>query len=125
MNQTMTNPSKSCSTREPEENLPEARIHESLLPHDLARLEYGRLLWKNQKRRIRLLDHWADARHPYHHRFKIHRKQIERILNAPADQDDKLDGILQAEGSSLRALVREIPPVFGSFYGAETPPDRI
>ena len=28
---------------------------------DLARFEYGRLLWKNPRVRARLLAHWTDA----------------------------------------------------------------
>jgi hypothetical protein len=32
------------------------------------------------------------------------------------DHDDLLDAALQAEGLSLRAVVREIPPVFGAFF---------
>ena len=103
---------------------PVPKIHDSLLLHDLARLEYGRLLWKNPVARRRLLKHWSDTRHPYCGRFKTHRKEVERILKAPVEQDDELDRQLQTEGLSLRALVREIPPVFGSFYGTKNQQDQ-
>jgi hypothetical protein len=96
------------------------QIHDNLLAQDLARLEYGRLLWRSQKSRERLLNHWNDGRHPYRDRFQTHRAQIERILNASGEQDDALNQTLLAEGTSLRALVREIPPVFGSFYGTSS-----
>ena len=99
------------------------RIHDSLLTQDLARLEYGRLLWRNPKSREKLLHHWNDRRHPYRDRFRSHREQIERILAAPAEDDDELNTILIAQGTSLRVLVREIPPVFGSFWPGNHLPD--
>jgi hypothetical protein len=88
-----------------------------LLMHDQARLEYARLLWKRPRARERLLSHWTDPRHPYAGRFENDfRNLIERVLLATADDDDALDLELRAEGKSLRVVVREIPPVFGSFY---------
>jgi hypothetical protein len=33
-----------------------------------------------------------------------------------------LDAALQAEGSSLRAVVKEIPPVFGAFFNEMNQP---
>jgi hypothetical protein len=39
------------------------------------------------------------------------------VLQSPAGEDDSLDSALQAEGLSLRVVVKEIPPVFGSFFG--------
>jgi hypothetical protein len=64
-----------------------------------------------------LLSHWTDPRHPYAGRFENDfRNLIERVLLATADDDDALDLELRAEGKSLRVVVREIPPVFGSFY---------
>lgn len=92
------------------------QIHERLMLHDLTRLEYGRLMWKNPKARERLLRHWNDHRHPYRNRFKIHQGAVERILTADPAQDDNLNQNLIAEETSLRAVIREIPPVFGSFY---------
>ena len=87
-----------------------------LLIHDQTRLEYTRLLWKRPRSRARLLRHWADARHPYAERFKPLQSTVERVLAAGAEEDDLLDAALQKEGLSLRVIVREIPPVFGSFY---------
>jgi hypothetical protein len=40
------------------------------------------------------------------------------VLRSEPDHDDSLDATLQSEGSSLRAVVKEIPPVFGSFFPA-------
>jgi hypothetical protein len=88
-----------------------------LLMHDQARLEYTRLLWKRPTARARLLRHWTDARHPYAPRFQSeHRAVVERVLAGCPEDDDTLDAELRASGRSLRTVVREIPPVFGSFY---------
>ena len=88
-----------------------------LLIHDQARLEYMRLLWKRPAARARLLRHWSDARHPYAPRFQEeYRSDVERVLAASPKEDDALDSELRAAGRSLRTVVREIPPVFGSFY---------
>ena len=95
-------------------------IHLSRWPlrlHDQARLEYGRLLWKRPSARARLLRHWTDPRHPYAGRFSNeYRALVERVLTATSEEDDALDGELHQHGQSLRSIVREIPPVFGSFY---------
>jgi hypothetical protein len=89
----------------------------SLLPQDEARLEYGRLLWRKPHTRARLLRHWSDARHPYSSRFLRDWKQlVESLLESPSGHDDELDADLRTKGLSLRVLVREIPPVLGSFY---------
>jgi hypothetical protein len=88
-----------------------------LLMHDQARLEYTRLLWRRPGARARLLRHWTDSRHPYAPRFQQeHRPSVERLLSASEQDDDQLDAEFRAEGRSLRTVVREIPPVFGSFY---------
>lgn len=79
---------------------------------DIARLEYGRLLW-NSASRSRLLAHWLNPEHPYAERFRGKRALVERILESSLP-DEQLDQQLQAEGHSLRSLMREIPPVFGS-----------
>ncbi|MEI6085595.1 MAG: hypothetical protein WCS70_15020 [Verrucomicrobiota bacterium] len=78
---------------------------------DLARLEYGQLLWRNPGMRQRLIAHWTDARHPYRERFQEQRELIECVLSDAVD-----DETLAAHGTSRRAIVREIPPVFGSFW---------
>jgi hypothetical protein len=36
---------------------------------DIARFEYGRMMWKLPDMRARMLKHWLDPRHPYHQRF--------------------------------------------------------
>lgn len=88
-----------------------------LLYQDEARLEYGRLFWHYPAKKARLLAHWTDERHPYHERFleKWH-SLVDRVLSASAQDDDALDAALQKEGLSLRVVVKEIPPVFGSFW---------
>jgi len=83
---------------------------------DLARWEYGRMLWKIPRLRQRLVRHWTDERHPYRHRFAQHRPVLERLLAAPSDSEEQLDAALQNEGLSLRGMIREIPPVFGAFW---------
>ena len=80
---------------------------------DIARLEYGRLLWKSASARTRLLAHWMNPDHPYAERFGSKRSLVERVLES-ACGDEELDADLRSEGHSLRAVVREIPPVFGS-----------
>ncbi|MDB6139391.1 MAG: hypothetical protein JWO94_2463 [Verrucomicrobiaceae bacterium] len=88
-----------------------------LLIHDQARLEYTRLLWKRPQVRERLLKHWTHPQHPYALRFnEHHRKEVERVLEAAEAEDATLDADLRKQGLSLRVVVREIPPVFGSFY---------
>ena len=80
---------------------------------DIARLEYGRLLWRSDSTRARLLDHWLNPDHPYSDRFCSARAIVERVLESTSG-DEELDAQLRSEGHSLRAVVREIPPVFGS-----------
>jgi hypothetical protein len=82
---------------------------------DIARFEYGRRLWKYADMRARLTAHWLDERHPYRERFIEQRQLIEEIL-ASQDVPEELNRILLGRGTSLRCVVREIPPVFGSFF---------
>ena len=85
--------------------------------HDQVRLEYGRLVWRRPHVRERLLKHWTDPRHPYRERFtETYRPWVEQVLATDAEADDSLDEMLREHGLSLRVIVREIPPVFGSFY---------
>ena len=85
--------------------------------HDLARLRYGRILWKRPSARKRLLRHWTDPRHPYADRFsETYRPAVEKVLSADPANDLALERELRSAGLSLRVVVREIPPVFGSFY---------
>ncbi len=88
-----------------------------IIYQDEARLEYGRLFWKNPERKALLLAHWQDVRHPYSERFlEKWMPQVDRVLSATPKDDDALDAELQSEGLSLRVVVKEIPPVFGSFW---------
>jgi hypothetical protein len=82
---------------------------------DLARLEYGRLFWRNPVMRQRLLRHWLDERHPYRERFQEYRALVEEALESSAS-DKELDRSFRARNTSLRCVVREIPPVFGHFW---------
>ena len=83
---------------------------------EYARLEYGRLLWRVPAYRERLLRHWKDARHPRAERFAEHEAEVTRVLESAKDSDAALDAELRQRESSLRALVKEIPSVFGSFF---------
>lgn len=88
-----------------------------LLYQDEARLEYGRRFWKNPARKARLLAHWQDERHPYRERFmETWLPWVDRVLSTQPGHDDELDLTLQSQGLSLRVIVKEIPPVFGSFW---------
>jgi hypothetical protein len=82
---------------------------------DIARFEYGRLLWKRPDLRARFLKHWLDERHPYRERFMEQRALIEEVLDS-TEAPGVLDARLRLRGTSLRCLSREIPPMFGSFY---------
>ena len=82
---------------------------------DVARLEYGRRLWRDPGMRQRLLRHWTDQRHPHRQRFLEQRTNVEEALAAEVPLE-ALDQRLRQRQSSLRVLAREIPPVFGSFF---------
>ena len=81
---------------------------------DVARFQYGRLLWHQPAMRARLLAHWLDKRHPYHDRFLEQKALVAEVLGSDESPAD-LDRRLQRKGTSLRSLAREIPPVFGFF----------
>jgi hypothetical protein len=75
------------------------------------------MLWRRQCTRDRLLRHWLDPRHPYSERFsQIYRPHVEKLLRSSSKDDETLERELERDGLSLRVVVREIPPVFGSFY---------
>jgi hypothetical protein len=82
---------------------------------DIARFEYGRLLWRSVEMRSRLLSHWLDPRHPYRDRFGEQRALIEEVLDSD-EPPAVVDRRLRTQGTSLRCISREIPPVFGSFF---------
>jgi hypothetical protein len=97
-----------------------------LLYQDEARLEYGRLFWRDPARKAQLLAHWQDKRHPYRDRFTEHwLPWVDHVLSTEPGHDDELDAALQSQGTSLRAIVKEIPPVFGSFWQGHCPPNLI
>jgi len=83
---------------------------------EYAKLEYGRMLWRDPRSRERLLRHWKDSRHPHAERFATFESEVRRILESPPDSDAALDSELRSRGLSLRVVVKEIPSVFGSFY---------
>lgn len=83
---------------------------------EYAKLEYGRLLWRVPAYRERLLRHWRDPRHPHAERFAEHETEVTRVLESPNDSDNALDAELRQRNSSLRAIVKEIPSVFGSYF---------
>jgi hypothetical protein len=80
---------------------------------DIARFEYGRLLWKNPEARRRLLAHWESPEHPHSQRFDENKCLVCEILESPLCEAE-LDADLRQRHLSLRAAAREIPPVFGS-----------
>jgi hypothetical protein len=82
---------------------------------DVARFEYGRMMWRLPDMRQRLLAHWLDDRHPYRERFLEQQTVIEDVLTS-RESEVELDRRLRQADSSLRAVSREIPPVFGSFF---------
>ncbi|MHB8519735.1 MAG: hypothetical protein ACYDH9_03155 [Limisphaerales bacterium] len=82
---------------------------------DIARFEYGRRLWCHPEMRQRLVAHWLDHRHPYRDRFREQRGLLENVLGSEAAPRE-LDDWLRGRGTSLRCVVRDIPPVFGSFF---------
>ncbi len=80
------------------------------MPHDLARLYCGRLLWRKERTRERMLRHWTDARHPYRDRFlETWQPVVEELLLADPARDFDLDASLKSRGLSLRVVVGEIP----------------
>lgn len=83
---------------------------------EYAKLEYGRLLWRVPEYRERLLRHWNDPRHPHAERFAEHEAEVRHILESPKGSDEELDAELRCRNLSLRAVVKEIPSVFGSFF---------
>ena len=84
--------------------------------HEYAKLEYGRLLWRQPEYRARLRRHWTDPRHPHAERFARWASEIELALDSPKGSDAELDADLRQRGLSLRVVVKEIPSVFGSFW---------
>ena len=85
----------------------------------MARLEYGRMLWRKPAMRERLMNHWTDPRHPWSDRFQsTYESLVREAIEKSQDEisDTELDRSLRERGYSLRAVAREIPPVFGAFW---------
>ena len=83
---------------------------------DVSRFEYGRRLWRLPGPRRRLLANWLDDRHPHRDRFIEQRALIEEVL-ASDESVPALDERLRHRGASLRCVAREIPVVFGQWFG--------
>src|SRR5438067_12749613 len=78
---------------------------------DIARFQYGRMMWRVPEMRQRLLKHWTDERHPYRERFLVRPALLEQILSS-TETEQELDEMLKQQGSSLRCMTSEIPLVF-------------
>ena len=92
---------------------------------DVARFDYGRRFWRIPEMRRRLLAHWLDSRHPHRERFLEQRSLIEETLGSD-EPAPALDAALRQRGTSLRCVAREIPVVFGQWFGhaaSPTPPE--
>jgi len=72
------------------------------------------MLWRQPAVRARLLANWLNERHPYRERFLAQRALIEEVI-AWTETPETLDRRLRLNGTSLRCVAREIPPVFGGF----------
>jgi hypothetical protein len=67
---------------------------------DLARFQYGRMLWRLPDVRARLIRPWTDERHPYHERFLEQRGLIEEVL-CSTESPEELDRRLRAQGRAF------------------------
>jgi hypothetical protein len=86
---------------------------------DVSRFEYGRRLWRLADMRRRLLVHWLDERHPHRDRFIERRALIEEVLGSD-ETVPALDARLRQYGTTLRCVVRDIPVVFGQWFGQDS-----
>lgn len=82
---------------------------------DLSRLHCSRIFWKSDRMRNRLIRHWTDSRHPYADSFEMNREVIESVLRSSLG-NEALDAELRKRQTSLRVVVRMIPPCFGQFW---------
>ena len=87
---------------------------------DVARFEYGRRFWRIPEMRTRVLANWLDNRHPHRERFLEQRALIEEVLGSE-ESVSTLDASLRQRGTSLRCVAREIPVVFGQWFGQTEP----
>ena len=63
--------------------------------------------------RQRLLAHWCNPEHPYQQRFFANQTLIEEALGSESSEEE-FDERFRKRNPSLRAVVRGIPPAFGS-----------
>jgi len=61
---------------------------------DIAKLEYGRLLWKSARGRRLLLSNWTHPDHPHKNRFLRNRRLIKELLGSTLPDSD-LDASLR------------------------------
>ena len=83
---------------------------------DVARFEYGRRFWRSPEMRARLLANWLDERHPHRERFLEQRALIEEVLSSE-ETVPALNARLRQRGTTLRCVARDIPVVFGQWFG--------
>lgn len=83
---------------------------------DVSRFEYGRRMWRLAEMRRRLIAHWLDERHPHRERFLQQRALIEEVLGSE-ESVPALDARLRGRGTTLRCVARDIPVVFGQWFG--------
>jgi hypothetical protein len=55
---------------------------------DIARFEYGRLLWKNPFANHWPLAHRSNPGHPNHQRFLTSQTLIEKVLSSQASEEE-------------------------------------
>jgi hypothetical protein len=90
---------------------------------DVARFEYGRRLWRFPEMRARLIANWLDPRHPHRERFLRQRALIEEVLGSE-ESAAVLNASLCRRGTTLRCVAREIPVVFGQWWGVAQPKEE-
>ena len=66
--------------------------------------------------RARLLANWLDERHPHRERFLEQRALIEEVLSSE-ETVPALNARLRQRGTTLRCVARDIPVVFGQWFG--------
>ena len=71
--------------------------------------------------RRRLVHDWLDSRQPHRERFLEQRALIEEVLGSE-ESVPALDARLRRRGTTLRCVAREIPAVFGQWFGEAAPP---
>jgi hypothetical protein len=75
-------------------------------------------MWRLPEMRKRLLAHWLDERHPHRERFLERRALIEEVLSSE-ESVPALDARLRQRGATLRYVARDIPVVFGQWFGQD------